>query len=273
MRKRQHVQGVRRARMEVRGLPPLGSQRGRCERARPADATACSLPVAQRHPAWAGLMSGPGLATLEGTGLVADDLYLMAHHETTGRPYLHPRALGLGLAGGLLAELVLSGHVRISQGEVAVATGAPPRDELARIIVDLLCQDGRYQARDWLTFLARTSTHDVALRLERAGYVAQAGPRRRLRAPTWVPVDADCAFAPLIRVRAALDPGRPPDDACTALAGLAAACGLGPRLLPYGPPGARRRLDNVVRCAYPGVRDLITQVQAAVDAAVLSHRR
>ena len=47
----------------------------------------------------------PGLS---GTGRLADDLYLLAHHEHTGVSHLQPRALGVGLAGGLLAELALS---------------------------------------------------------------------------------------------------------------------------------------------------------------------
>lgn len=46
---------------------------------------------------------------LNGTGRVADDLYLMAHQDINGKPYVQPRALGLGLAGGLLAELTLGG--------------------------------------------------------------------------------------------------------------------------------------------------------------------
>jgi hypothetical protein len=49
----------------------------------------------------------PGPAPgLNGTGQVADDLYLIAHHEVTGKPYPPPRVLGVGLAGGLLAELM-----------------------------------------------------------------------------------------------------------------------------------------------------------------------
>jgi hypothetical protein len=40
---------------------------------------------------------------LSGTGRLADDLYLLAHHEITGKPHLQPRAAGLGLAGALLA--------------------------------------------------------------------------------------------------------------------------------------------------------------------------
>jgi hypothetical protein len=50
------------------------------------------------------------VARLSGTGRLADDLYLLAHHEVTGQPHCS-RAIGLGLAGALLAELVLSGTI------------------------------------------------------------------------------------------------------------------------------------------------------------------
>ena len=54
---------------------------------------------------------------LGGTGRLADDLYLIAHHELTGRPQLAPRAVGLGLAGALLGELVLAGAVSRDAGQ------------------------------------------------------------------------------------------------------------------------------------------------------------
>jgi len=218
-------------------------------------------------------MRGQGLMALAGTGLVADDLHLMAHHEVTGRPYLHARATGLGLAGALLAELTLTGNIGIADGVVVVTNRTQPEDGLARAVLSVLIGDGRrHVIQDWLAFLARTSAQDVACRLERAGYLAQAAPRRGRRATGWVPVDADSAFAPLIRVRAALDPSRWSDDANAVLAGLAAACGLGSRLLPYGPPHARRCLDDTIRQLSPDLRQLIAQTQAAVDTAVLSHR-
>ena len=52
----------------------------------------------------------PGLG---GTGRVADELYLIGHHEVTGRVHLSPRAAGLGLA-----ELVLSGAITVDAGIV-----------------------------------------------------------------------------------------------------------------------------------------------------------
>src|SRR6266705_720914 len=48
---------------------------------------------------------------LAGTGLVADDVFLLGHDDRSGRPLLQPRALGIGLAGGLLAELMLAGLI------------------------------------------------------------------------------------------------------------------------------------------------------------------
>jgi Golgi phosphoprotein 3 GPP34 len=49
--------------------------------------------------------------SLGGTGRLADDLFLMAHNDVTGKPLLQPRAPGLGLAGALRAELILSGRL------------------------------------------------------------------------------------------------------------------------------------------------------------------
>src|SRR5258708_29200238 len=122
----------------------------------------------------------PGLT---GTGLVADDLYLMAHHEVTGKPLLQRRAAGRGLAGALLAELALAGAIGLWQGQVAVADAARPADGLARDVLDVLVREAQpHPVRDWLAFLGRTAAGDVARRLERLGGPglaarARPGPR------------------------------------------------------------------------------------------------
>jgi len=208
----------------------------------------------------------PGLG---GTGLVADDLYLMAHDENTGRPLLRRRALGTGLAGGLLAELMLAGCITVRH-DGAVALGRTwPAGELARQVRDVIAAEHEpHLVREWLLFGARTAAQDVAGRLERSGYLRRAAGRRPGRR---VPVDPDWAFAPLVRVRSALDPARPWSAHGAVLAGLAVACGLGFRLAQYVPP-AGRRLDDVAARLDPGLRELIAQTQAAVDSAVLSHR-
>jgi hypothetical protein len=211
-------------------------------------------------------------AGLGGTGLVADDLYLMAHHEVSGRPWLQPRALGIGLAGGLLAELMLAGGISW-RGDGAVAAGPVlPADALARRVRDQIAGEGEPRpAREWLLVVARTAAVEVAGRLERSGYLARDRARWPWRSGRWVPADPDWAFSPLLRVRAALDPARPWSAHGAVLAGLAAGCGLGFRLAQY-PPGPGCDPDQTAARLDPGLRELIAQTQAAVDSAVLSHR-
>jgi Golgi phosphoprotein 3 (GPP34) len=213
------------------------------------------------------------VAQLSGTGRLADDLYLMAHHEVSGKPHLAPRAVGLGLAGALLAELMLADAIRIWPDGLVVADRTPLADGLARFVLGLvLSEHEQYAARDWLLFLARTAASDVADRLGQSGYLALVASRRPWGGQRWVPVSPDCAFAPIYRVLSVLDPARPVTGTAATLAGLAAACGLGPRVLMYAPPRARRSLEDAAGQLRPDLRDLIAQTRAAVDSAVLCHR-
>ncbi len=214
------------------------------------------------------------MASLACTGLIADDLYLLAHDDLSGKPFLQPRALGIGLAAGLLAELAVEEAIRIQDDQVIPAGLAPDADNLARCVLRLLYHERQpLPARTWLAFLAASSGEQVAHRLERAGYLMRTASRWPWQPARWMPADADCAFAPLIRVCAVLDEGRPVTVPGALLAGLAAASGLEPRILPYGPPDARGRLDRAVRQLSPDLRELIAQTRSAVDTTVLSHRR
>jgi hypothetical protein len=75
----------------------------------------------------------------------------------------------------------------------------------------------------------------------------------------------------MLRIRAALDPARPVTAHAAVLAGLAVASGLGFRLDQYQTP-ARRGLQDTLTRLDPGMRELITQTQDAVDSALLAHR-
>jgi Golgi phosphoprotein 3 (GPP34) len=210
-------------------------------------------------------------AGLGGTGRVADDLWLMAHHETSGKPFLQPRPLGIGVAGGLLAELMLTGHVIVGFDRAVVARPARPGDGLARLVHERIAgEPGRLPLPEWLLFLARTAAVDVALRLEGAGYLVRAG-RRAWGGPRWVPTDADRAFAALLRARPAVDAARPLTAHAVVLAGLSAGCGLRFRLEQYLPP-AGRTVEETVAQLPPDLQKLTGAVQAAVDGAVLTHR-
>ena len=133
--------------------------------------------------------------------------------------------------------------------------------------------------REWLAFLARASARDVGLRLARADYLRESRGRGLRGGARWVPADPDCAFAAVIRARAALDVSRPCPAGQVVLAGLAGACGLGSRFLPYGPPDARSCLDAAIRGQSPDLRDvLIPELGVAlrddppVLAAVMAER-
>ena len=212
------------------------------------------------------------MAGLSGTGRLADDLYLIAHNDISGKPLLQPRALGIGLAGGLLAELMLPGAIRLSRGTVIAAAGKPPGDPLARSVLSLVASESNLPARDLLLYLARNAAQDIGQRLEQAGYLARAGGWRLRRSPRWVPVDADSAFAPLVRVKAAaLSAHGPEASQHLLLGGLAAACGLGHQLALYLPAGAGGQLEDATPRLDPAGQPLIAQTRAARDSALLSH--
>ena len=111
----------------------------------------------------------------------------------------------------------------------------------------------------------------MALRLEQAGYLRHVRGWVPWSQGQWVPVNADWAFAPMLRVRSALDPAQPLTAHAAALTGLAIACGLGFRLDFYQIQ-ARRPVQDAVAQLSPGLQELIAQTQTAVDSAVLSHR-
>jgi hypothetical protein len=225
-----------------------------------------SRPAGHRHLHMA-------LQGLSGTGLVADDLYLLGHDDRTGKPLLQPRALGTGLAGALLADLMLAGWIGLRTDTAVVLTTAAPygsvqQHPLLRLVAD---EPGPQPVRSWLRFLAGTAARDVALGLQRAGYLRHVPGRVPWSQGQWVPVNPDWAFAPMIRVRSALDPARPLTAHAAALTGLAVACGLGFRMHQYQTPAARPVQDAVAELGL-GLRELIAQTRTAVDSAVLSQR-
>jgi len=225
-----------------------------------------SRSAGHRHP-------DPPAQGLSGTGLVADDLYLLGHDDRSGKPLLQPRALGTGLAGALLTELMLAGCVGLRQDSAVVISRDTPQSAVQQhpLLKQVADEPGPQPVRSWLRFLARSAARDVALRLEEAGYLQHVRGRVPWSQDQWIPVNPDWAFAPMLRVRTALDPTRPLTAHAAALTGLAVACGLGFRLDQYQTQ-AGRPVEYAVAQLAPGLQELIAQTQTAVDTTVLSHR-
>jgi hypothetical protein len=217
---------------------------------------------------------------LAGTGRVADDLYLIAHHETSGRPYLSARSAGIGLAGALLAELMAAQPpaVTLDRGCVLPAPhrnggryARPGESVTCQVLDQIVAEPAPRPVRDWLLFLGKTSAGRVAGRLERAGYLTRPAARIPWRARWPVPVEGDCSQCALLRAQAALDAARTLTPYSAVLTGLTVACGLGFRFSDF--PGAPARdIKETPRILPRPLQDLIAHVQGCADAAVLSAR-
>lgn len=204
--------------------------------------------------------------------LVADEFFLIAHNDSRGRAKLHSSATGLGLAGCLLAELILDGNITVAGGEMSVVHTRPPADALAHTVLDQLVGEAHHRSvRIWLSFLAQSAATSVGERLSRAGVLRRQESRRLLRSKVgYVPVDPNAAAWPATRLRLLLERSDPPPTLPDAvLLGLTAAAGLSREVLWSVGPRAEHRFTELVASLPPPLKELATQTEAAVGAAVL----
>lgn len=204
--------------------------------------------------------------------LLADDLFRLAHHDTTGRPLLHASVAGLGLAAALLAELAFTDAIVIENGQVCVVSRTPPPDVLAHTVLGQLAGEvAGHTVRTWLAFLSQTSHEQVALRLLRSGHVRVETARRLLaRSTTYVPTESHVAAWPWARLSTRLRQGKPLDRFDTVLAGLMVATDLHRRVLDGAPGHVFAGLRQMVAVAPPSLRLLLSHTEAAVGDAVLT---
>jgi hypothetical protein len=216
-----------------------------------------------------------GVATL-----LADQFYLIAHEDRTGRSRLHPRATGLGLAAGLVGELMLQGRVRVFGGELGVVSREPPGDVLSHNILDLLIAQRQHrELRTWLNFLAQDAAVKVGERLLRAGVVEPVTRRRLTGTQTlYMPMSQDqrnfAAWAPA-RLANILVQGHAMHIADRALAGLVVATGLTRHVLwdfAVHRPGLTH-LYAVVESLPADLRELVEHTEASVGSVLAAGRR
>ena len=217
-------------------------------------------------------------APLHGTGRLADEFFLIAHDDVSGKPRLADRLLGLGLAGALLGELAMEKWIDLRAGVVSVAersgTASAPSEALAARMFEYLRAE-EHPVRTWLAFFARTARDDVAARLTDAGLVARHGRKRPWQAGGWTPTSANAAALPAAQLVTQLVRGRALSEQQTVLVGLLRATGLDQAVLweaRQSAPNTVRHLGEAVAALKPPLTELIGQTEAAVGAAVASHR-
>lgn len=205
---------------------------------------------------------------------LADEFFLIALDDRTGRPRLSSKVFGLGLAGALLGELILDRRITVEEGQVLVVDHRPPADALAHTVLDqILSEVSPYGVRSWLVFLARNATERVADRLSRAGHIRREQSRRMFRRETvYPPTDMNAAHLPLARLATSLRNGRQVSWTDAVLLGLVMATGLDDLLLFADDDAAREYLTHLVEHLTPPLYVLVWHLHAAVGDAVLTGR-
>jgi hypothetical protein len=212
--------------------------------------------------------------------VLADQYFLIAHEDRTGRSRLHPRATGLGLAAALIGELILEGRVGVTDGDLIILDRHPPADALAHDILDLLVAQSRHRdVRTWLAFLSQDSAARVGERLMRLGAVEPVTRRRMLSTQTlYMPNSPEqrnaAAWAPA-RLANLLVRGIEMSVTDRILVGLIAATGLTRHVL-YDFEMHRhafQALPNAVDSLPSDLRELVEYTEASVGSVLTAGRR
>lgn len=208
--------------------------------------------------------------------LLADDFWRIAHDEHTGRPRLRDENAALGLAAGLLAELMTSGNLVSHQGGLVVLTAHPPECPTAHMVLaEIRTEQQRFghPLDTWLRYLARTSRQRVAERMARGGHVLPETRRGKLfGAPvtTYTPTDAIIAATPAGILSTNLRLVRPLNGHLAALAGLAWATGLSGRLLDGATDDAHQHLAHIVRGLWNPIAVLVSETRQVASRIEMS---
>lgn len=210
--------------------------------------------------------------------LLADELFLITWDTAgSGAPILHMQATSLGLAGALLAELVLLERVTVRGAQVWVTSKAPVEDPLAQRVLELMIATPEHSdVRTWLAYFAQSAVDSVAGRLVRGGLVTREETRSMLlrKGTRYLATDYARGAWPINRVELMLTNQRPMTLVDMALVALIDATGLLDWLLSkmQDRRTVRHYIATLMATLPAPLRDLAGHVQTAVGNAVLSYR-
>lgn len=200
-------------------------------------------------------MFGISLQEAPATNSLADDLYLGARAGAGFRCCVQPQTLRLALSAGLLLELTMGPHPRVTavrDGRLVLAHyGVAPVDETTQTVISLMteartgtdAQLARLEVRAWVELLAATSAQLVERRLRERGMLVEVLPRRSLvaslvrrgrdgRGPEYEPVDSNVTGTVVARLHNVLGSGEQLDAQDRILAALIGATSMLATMLP-----------------------------------------
>jgi hypothetical protein len=210
---------------------------------------------------------------------LADDFFLLAHDDYTGKPLLNRDVMGLGLAGALLAQLLTERRIVVNDDGVYLHDERTYRDAPTDfVIAEIYSQTKRglvYPAVEWVKYL-RDHTYEVMgddLVQRRVVREETSGLRRAKR---FLANDVLVASAPRVKLAYLCEH---PDQASTrldeqtaALAGLALATKLASAVATDAGTDLSRGLRWMVTRLPADTRVVLASVDAAVVSNALSVR-
>ena len=208
---------------------------------------------------------------------IADELWLLSHHEQSGRPKIEEQRVALGLSGAVVCELLVDGLVTLAAEQHVLLRYDPKygRDDVATWALSQIDRaDGQIPVAQWIWHLCAEVPPRVADRLVRAGAVEYVkagllGGGRRA-----VAVSANVAATPRVRLLHQLATGQV-DVATLTLGALAVAIDLDAVISRDAvAPGLRNDLVYAAReYLHQHLRDVANAVRGAATQSNLTTRR
>lgn len=214
--------------------------------------------------------------------LIAEDLLLLLTDDSSGKHLVDGNTLDLGLAGGVLVELVLSGAVAITgpgeqvrPGRVVVRSETPVDDPLLDEAVQRTLATGPRKPQDLLPKLARGLRPTLLSRLTDRGILRAEEDRVLWIFPTrsWPAADSSHEWQVRAALYEVLVTGRPARDREAALVSLLHATGSVAKVVAGAPAWEIKQRAKALaegELAGKAVREAIQAVNTAVMVAVVA---
>ncbi|RNL80599.1 GOLPH3/VPS74 family protein [Halostreptopolyspora alba] len=207
---------------------------------------------------------------------IAHELLVLCHAPETGRPLVDGTHMACGVAGAMVADLALGGHVSIDDDRVTASRRAATGDSQLDALLDRVAEQKRPRKVKWwvdktqsseLRATALRSAVNAGLLRHEQGRVLGIFPRN-----DYYPADPQRREDLRQRMAATLwGRGDHGDHRVVALLALCGALGIDAKLFPETPGKQRRRMmkqvthnDQISRA----VALVIQSVQAATSGAV-----
>ncbi|HEY2792288.1 MAG TPA: GPP34 family phosphoprotein [Micromonosporaceae bacterium] len=208
---------------------------------------------------------------------IADDLFLVALDERSGRLRLHHHALSIGLAAALLTELTLLDHITFGDDRIKVPSGvALPVTAHHRTMVDQMAAEPDHPVAIWLSFFAQTAPDVIAARLVARGFLRKETSRGLLRTKdAYLGTDESALAWRTLRLANLISRRDVRNWEDGMLVALLDATGLSEHVLWHGAVGDLENLRDIVRSVSedPFLGYLLAQVSALIAAGVMTQRK